>query len=41
MKISQAVLLLASSSAAEKVVLDKTRQIDIGPSDDGARTGNG
>ena len=41
MKISQAVLLLASNSAGEKVVLDKTRQIDIGPSEDGARTGNG
>ena len=39
MKISQAVLLLASSSSAENVVLDRTRQIDIGPSEDGMRSG--
>ena len=38
-KISQAVLLLASSSSAENVVLDRTRQIDIGPSEDGIRSG--
>ena len=39
MKISQAVLLLASSSSAENIVLDRTRQIDIGPSEDGIRSG--
>ena len=40
MKISQAVLLLANSIPAEKVVLDRTRQFDIAPSKDGARSGN-
>ena len=39
MKISQAVLLLASSSSAEKVILEKTHQIDILPSEDGVRSG--
>ena len=39
MKISQAVLLLASSSSAEKVVLEKTHQIHILPSEDGVRSG--
>ena len=39
MKISQAVLLLASSSSAEKVVLEKTLQLDILPSEDGVRSG--
>ena len=40
MKISQAVLLLASSSSAEKVDLDITRELYLTPTEDGLRTGN-
>ena len=41
MKVSQAVLLLASNSAAVQQVVDKTRQLDIELSvDDSSRSGN-
>jgi len=40
MKISQAVSLLAINASGEKVVLDRTRQFDIAPTEDGLRTGN-
>ena len=40
MKISQAVLLLASSSSAEKVDVDITRELYLTPTEDGLRTGN-
>ena len=40
MKISQAVLLLASSSSAEKVGVDITRELYLTPTEDGLRTGN-
>ena len=41
MKVSQAVLLLASNSAAVQQVVDKTRQLDIELSvDDGSRSGD-
>ena len=39
MKISQAVLLLASSSSAEKVIVDRTVQIHLPVSEDGVRSG--
>ena len=39
MKISQAVLLLASSSSAEKVVVDRTVQLHLPVSEDGVRSG--
>ena len=40
MKVSQAVLLLASSVTAEQQVVDKTRQLDIELSvDDDSRSG--
>ena len=40
MKVSQAVLLLASSVTAEQQVVDKTRQLDIELSvDDSSRSG--
>ena len=39
MKISQAVNLLAISTSGEKVVLDRTRQFDIAPTEDGVRSG--
>ena len=39
MKISQAVLLLASSSSAEKVIVDRTVQLHLPVSEDGVRSG--
>ena len=40
MKISQAVLLLASRSTAEKVDVDITRELYLSPTEDGLRTGS-
>ena len=39
MKISQALILLASSSSAEKVVIDRTVQLHLPVSEDGVRSG--
>jgi len=39
MKISQAVSVLAISTSGEKLVLDRTRQFDIAPTEDGVRSG--
>ena len=39
MKISQAVLLLSSSSSAEKVIVDRTVQLHLPVPEDGVRSG--
>lgn len=39
MKISQAVSVLAISTSGEKLAIDRTRQFDIAPTEDGARSG--